>query len=62
MKTIKMYEIRENGRSMSAKLRSFSAARKLAARLRRMGHAPYLAPMNIYARVPFVLGRTDIKL
>jgi len=67
MKTTKMYQIRENGRGLSSKLRSFARARKLAARLRRMGHDVNLAALNIAAPVArspaaCVLGRTDIKL
>lgn len=67
MKTTKLYEIRNNGRSMSPKLRTYARARKLAARLRKMGRDVNLAAWNINKpeapKAPaFTLGRDDIRL
>lgn len=67
MKTTKMYEIREAGKSLSAKLRTFKAARKLISRLNKMGHDSYMAALTINVWKPAtgpatVLGRTDITL
>jgi hypothetical protein len=65
MKTTKMYEIREAGQSLSAKLRTYKAARKLVSRLNKRGRDAYLAAMNINLPKPAtrpvtVVGRTDI--
>ncbi len=54
MKTIKLYEIRKgNGLShstrISSKLRTFSRARKLVSRLRRLGFDAFVAPVKVVA-------------